>query len=143
MTGQPDEEDAVPALTGGVVDAVGVAGGAAAGGLHDVRQVADPPAVIYSDRLREYLARKGFDHVAVELLSPTGATADSTELYVRPIREPEAQRLLAIGWRSMPAPVGRILVGRGVEFEDSVELGLRSFLGLKDVTTSGFFAWKL
>jgi hypothetical protein len=101
------------------------------------------PHVRYTDRLKDYMTRKGYDHIAMELLSPMGATADSTELYTRFIREPEAAKLRAKGWRTLPGEQGDILIGRGVEYDDEIEVGLRSFLGLKDITVKGIYAFRL
>ncbi len=101
-----------------------------------------PPQVTYSPELVRYMRRKGFDHIAMELLSPMGATADSTELYTRFVREPEAAKLRQRGWRCLPGECGDILIGRGVEYDDRIELGLRSFLGLKDITVKGIYAWR-
>lgn len=101
-----------------------------------------PTSVTYSQRLKDYMARKGYDSIAMELLSPMGATADSTELYTRFVRGKEAAQLKEKGWRVLPGEVGEILLGRGVEYDDRIELGLRSFLGAKDITVKGIYAFR-
>lgn len=101
-----------------------------------------PTSVTYTPRLKEYMARKGYACIAMELLSPMGATADSTELYTRFVGRDEADRLKARGWLVITGEVGEILLDRGVEYDDEIELGLRSFLGLKDITCKGIYAFR-
>lgn len=131
--------------------------------MHSADKSAQPaarvkPRVSFSPELLAYMQRKNYDYVAAELLSPMGATADSTELYTRFVRAKEAEKLLAEGWRlftadgpadGQPAPADcatpqpGLLVGRGVEYDQQIKLGIRSFLGLKDIKTQGVHAFKL
>lgn len=102
-----------------------------------------PTRVVYTQRLKDYMGKKGYDTIAMEMLSPMGATADSTELHTKFVREKEAAKLKAKGFRSFPGEVGEVLLERGIECDDEVELGLRSFLGLKDITVKGIYAFRL
>lgn len=102
-----------------------------------------PTSVTYTQRLKEYMARKGYKHIAMEMLSPMGATADATELYTRFVRDKEYEQLKSRGWFVIHGEVGDILLDRGVEFDDTIELGLRSFFGAKDITCKGIYAFRL
>lgn len=69
---------------------------------------------------------------------------DSTELLVTFVSEKTAEQYKAKGCRTIKAPQGELLIlSRGLEYGEEVSLGLRSFLGLKDITVDGIAAWKL
>ena len=88
-----------------------------------------PVNIVYDQRLRDYMERKGYTAVVVEAISPTGCCADATELYTRFAR---------------PVEAGEVLIPtRGMDVDDEVRLGLRSFLGIKDITVKGIRAWSL
>ena len=100
--------------------------------------------VTYEQRLKDYMAKKGYGFIVIDLISPIGCVADSAEILTRFAREKEAAQLKAKGCRVVPGEVGEILVvERGIQFEDDVTLGLRSFFGAKDITLKGISAWKL
>ncbi len=100
--------------------------------------------VTYEPRLIEYMQAKGFSAIVFEEISAVGCCADSTELYSRFARDGEAARLRGQGaWRIFPAPVGELFLSRGLEVDDEVSLGLKSFLGIKDITYKGLAPWKL
>lgn len=102
-----------------------------------------PSRVVYTQRLKDYMEKKGYRAISMELLSPMGAMADSTELHTKFVGEKEAAKLKAKGFRAVPVEAGELLLGRGVEWDDEVEVGLRSFLGLKDITVKGIYAFRL
>ncbi len=100
--------------------------------------------VTYEPRLIEYMQAKGFCAIVFEEISAVGCCADSTELYSRFAKSGEAERLRGQGtWRIFDAPVGELFLSRGLEVDGEVALGLKSFLGIKDITYQGIAAWKL
>ena len=100
--------------------------------------------VTYEPRLKDYMAKKGYTHIVIDLISPIGCVADSAELLTRFAKPKEAAQIKERGCRVVPGEVGEILVvERGIHFDEDVTLGLRSFLGAKDITLKGIVAWKL
>lgn len=100
--------------------------------------------IAYDQRLKDYMHRKGYAAIVVDAVSATGCCADMTELYTRFATEDEAARLKERGCRVLDGEVGELLlVARGLELDDEIRLGLRSFLGAKDVTVRGIRAWHL
>ena len=103
-----------------------------------------PVNIVYDQRLRDYMARKGYTAVVVEAISPTGCCADATELYTRFARPVEAAALKEKGCRVLPGEAGEVLIPtRGMNVDNEVRLGLRNFLGIKDITVKGIRAWSL
>lgn len=100
--------------------------------------------VVYSEALIAYMKKKGYSFISVESISPKGCCADSTELLVAFVSDKAAEQYKAKGCRIIKAPQGELLIlSRGLEYGEKVSLGLRSFLGLKDITVDGIAAWKL
>ena len=100
--------------------------------------------VTYDQRLQDYMRAKGYCVVVFQEVSAIGCCADSSELYSRFAKAPEAEKLRAQGtWRIVEAPVGELFLARGLEVDDEVSLGLKSFLGVKDISYKGIAAWKL
>ena len=100
--------------------------------------------VTLEPRLKDYMAKKGYTHIVVDLVSPVGCVADSAELLTRFAREKEAERIKQKGCRTIAGdPCEILVVDRAIHVEDEVTLGLRSFLGAKDITLKGISAWKL
>ena len=54
-----------------------------------------------------------------------------------------ADKLRAKGCVELHGELGSVLVARGMEYDDTVELGLRSFFGAKDITVRGIRSWSL
>lgn len=100
--------------------------------------------ITYDQRLKDYMERKGYVAIVVDTLSPVGCCADTTELCTRFAREAEAAALKEKGCKVLPAELGEVLVlARGLEYDEDVSFGLRSFLGIKDITVKGIRAWRL
>ncbi len=100
--------------------------------------------VTYDQRLIDYMTAKGYCAVVFQEVSAIGCCADSSELYSRFAKPAEAEKLRAQGaWRIVDAPVGELFLARGLEVDDDVALGLKSFLSVKDITYKGIAAWKL
>ena len=100
--------------------------------------------VTYDQRLIDYMTAKGYCAVVFQEVSAIGCCADSSELYSRFAKAAEAEKLRAQGtWRIVDAPVGELFLARGLEVDGDVALGLKNFLGMKDIAYKGIAAWKL
>ena len=101
--------------------------------------------ITYSDKLKAYMAQKGYRHLIVESVSAIGCCADTAELGVRFVDAKGAERLRAKHpARIFPTECGEVYVmDPSIEIEDEVRFDLRSFLGLKDVTVKGMAPWHL
>lgn len=100
--------------------------------------------IVYEQALLDYMERKGYRCIAVESISPKGCCADMTELHTRFVRDKDVAGLKAKGCGVFEAPVGELLIlSRGLEFDEVVTFGLRTFFGAKDVTVKGLAPWKL
>lgn len=99
--------------------------------------------ITYEQNLQDYMKRKGYSYIAVEAISPKGCCADSTELLTRFVRDKDVQGLKSKGCGVLEAPVGEILIlTKGLEYDENIVFGLRSFFGAKDITVKGIAPWK-
>lgn len=100
--------------------------------------------VSFDQKLVEYMQKKGYAAVSVEAISPKGCCADTAELCTGFVKPADLATVKAKAWRVLPADDFEvILLTRGIEYDEDVTLGLRSFLGAKDVTLKGMRPWKL
>ena len=94
-------------------------------------------------KLVDYMAKKNYTGLKVEVIDPVGCCADSSELCIGFVREKDMDDLRAKALRVLECEQATLFIMcRGIEIEDSVTLGLRSFLGAKDITAQGMRAWK-
>ena len=93
------------------------------------------PRVTYTPKLATYMRKKGWRHIAIEQASACGCCVDLSEVATRFVDDAEADKL--------HGELGSVLVARGMEYDNSVELGLRSFFGAKDITVRGIRSWSL
>lgn len=99
--------------------------------------------ITYEQNLQTYMKRKGYSYIAVEAISPKGCCADSTELLTRFVRDKDVQGLKNKGCGVLKAPIGELLIlTKGLEYDEHVIFGLRSFFGAKDITVKGIAPWK-
>ena len=101
------------------------------------------PRVVYDERLKAYMRKKGYRHIIIEHLSPCGCCADLAELVTSFADERRAAAFKGKGCVVLAGELGDVLVGRGMDYDDEVHLGLRSFFGAKDITVEGIRAWTL
>lgn len=101
------------------------------------------PAITYTPKLAAYMRKKGWRHIAIEHASACGCCVDLSEVATRFLDEAAADRLRERGCVELRGELGSVLVSRGMEYDDVVELGLRSFFGAKDITVSGIRSWSL
>ena len=98
--------------------------------------------IVYDRKLIDYMARKGYSALSVELISPIGACADTSELCIGFIRPRDLPAFQKKALRILPYDQGTLyLMSRGIETDDRIFLGLRSFFGAKDVTVKGMRAF--
>ena len=101
------------------------------------------PRVTYTPKLATYMRKKGFRHIAIEHASACGCCVDLSEVATRFLDDAAADKLRTKGCVELHGELGSILVARGMEYDDTVELGLRSFFGAKDITVRGIRSWSL
>lgn len=100
--------------------------------------------VVFDERLKDYMARKGYPYVVVDAITPVGCCADVTELVVRFADAAEGERI-----KSGPCRVigddtcAALVVARGLHYDDDIAFGLSSFLGVKHVKVRGISAFKI
>ena len=101
------------------------------------------PTISYTPKLAAYMSKKGFRHVAIEHASACCCCVDLSEVATRFVDDAAADKLRAKGCVELHGELGSVLVARGMEYDDEVELGLRSFFGAKDITVHGIRSWSL
>ena len=109
------------------------------------------PRVTYTPKLATYMRKKGWRHIAIEQASACGCCVDLSEVATRFVDDAAADKLRAKGCVELRAKgcvelhgeLGSVLVARGMEYDNAVELGLRSFFGAKDITVRGIRSWSL
>lgn len=103
----------------------------------------EKPAVVYDERLKEYMRRKGYRHIAIEHIQPCGCCVDLSEVVTSFADERKAAEMKKRGCVVLAGEMGEVLVARGMEYDTEVRLGLRNFLGAKDITVKGVRSWSL
>ncbi len=101
------------------------------------------PKVSYAPKLADYMCKKGWRHIAIESASSCGCCVDLAEVATRFVDDKAAEKLRSTGYVELKGELGSVLVARGMDYDDEVELGLRSFFGAKDITVSGIRTWSL
>ena len=101
------------------------------------------PTVTLSERLRDYMRKKGRSVIYISSLSPSGCCADLAECVTELVDDRRASEIERRGCVVLEADGARILVARGMDYDDEVALDLRSFFGAKDITVSGIRPWTL
>ncbi len=100
--------------------------------------------VTCSDDLMAYMQRKGYHCIALEPISPQGCCADMTELHSRFVRDKDVDKLKAKNCGVFAAPFGELLIlEKGLDVDEEVFLGLRSFLGFRDIVVRGIRPFSL
>lgn len=102
------------------------------------------PSIVYDQKLQDYMNRKGYSYIAIESISPKGCCADLSELLTRFVSDKSAQVLKSKGCGVLKAPIGEILIlTKGLEYDEAITFGLRSFFGAKDITVEGIAPWRI
>lgn len=99
--------------------------------------------IIYSQKLMDYMSKKDYAALSVEMVSPVGACADTSELCIGFIRARDLPSFQEKALRVLPCDQGDVyILSRGIETDDEIHLSLHSFLGVKDVRAEGMRAFK-
>jgi hypothetical protein len=106
--------------------------------------------ITLSQQLIDYMVRKGYAAVVVDAVNPIGCCADISEVVTSFAKAGHAAQLKEKGC-AVHTPEGSageqglevLVCSRGLHYDDEAHLGLRSFLGVKDVTVEGIRPWKL
>ena len=100
--------------------------------------------ITFDQKLQDYMAKKGYVALSVEVVSPIGACADTSELLIGFVRQRDVETVRAKALLTLPTNLGELFVlTRGVDMEENVHLRLRSFFGAKDVVAEGMSAFKI
>jgi hypothetical protein len=100
--------------------------------------------VVYEQPLKDYMQKKGYAHIELGLAEAGTCCSGFADIYTGFLTEKGAERLKGKIFGRIPGEVGDIIVtARGLEFDDEIVLGLKSFLGAKDITVKGVRAWSL
>ena len=104
--------------------------------------------ITYSDRLLDYLARKGISNLRVSL-ADTQVESGYAEALAEPVTEAQIEDHFNEKYRYIRTiPGGEQLGGniyvtsRGLEFDDDIHFDLKSFFGIKHVTVKGIHAFR-
>ena len=93
--------------------------------------------IVYTDKLRAYMLRKGHRHIALEMYSPDFADA-APELVGKFLNDEQAQAFKQRKCHVFTGELGDVMIySPGVELGHTLTLGLRSFFGIKDITAKG------
>lgn len=100
--------------------------------------------IVYSDKLVDYMKKKGYTHVELGVVEAGQCCSGLSEIFTGFLTEKGARRVEKKVVRRIPATYGDVLVtSRGLEYDDSPRFGLKSFLGVKDISVQGVRAWSL
>lgn len=100
--------------------------------------------VVCTEELKRYMERKGYRYVELGLAEANTCCSGFSEVFATVLTDSAARRLRGKAVRAILCEVGEVLVtARGLEYDDVVTLGLKSFLGVKDITVQGVRAWSL
>ena len=100
--------------------------------------------VTYDQQLKDYMSKKGYAHIELGMVQANTCCSGFADVYTGFLTEKGAEKLKGKIVRRIPGEVGDILVTeRGLEFDGEIHLGLKSFLGAKDITVEGVRAWSI
>ena len=101
-------------------------------------------SIVFTQKLQDYMAKKGFTHVVVELVDSGTSTSGFADIVCRPVNQKGADKMADKVIRSLDAEGGQVLITqRALEYDDQITFDLKSFLGIKDITVTGIRAWSM
>lgn len=93
--------------------------------------------IIYEDKLKDYMLKKGIEHILIESYAGNSCTG-FPEISARFADIKTAERTKKRGCRIIQGEVGEILIlTRGLKYNDTITLGIHTFMGIKVVTVDG------
>ena len=100
--------------------------------------------VTLSARLQEYLARKNYTNIVVELVDSATSTSGFADVVCRPVNAKGARIVEPQVVRRLQSEFGDVLVTqRALEYDEEIFFDLKSFLGIKDITVDGIRAYRI
>lgn len=100
--------------------------------------------IVYSDELKDYMTCKGLSHIEIGLVEANTCCSGFADIVTDFVADKDLPRIEKKIVRVLDGEVGDILVtARGLEYDEEIELGLKSFLGIKDITVKGVRAWSM
>lgn len=102
--------------------------------------------IVYTQKLIDYMTRKKYAGLVVELVDSATSTSGFADICVAPLSARGLAALEKDGSiiRRYDAPVGELVITvRALEYDDVVTFDLRSFLGIKDIRVKGIKAFTL
>lgn len=100
--------------------------------------------VVYEQPLKDYMARKGYTHIELGMASAGSCCSGFADVYTGFLTDKGLESLSGKIYGRIPGEIGDIVItARGLEFDDEIRLGLKSFFGAKDITVQGVRAWHL
>ncbi len=92
--------------------------------------------------LIDYMAKKGYTAIELGVAQANTCCSGFADIYTGFLTEKGEERLKGKVYGRIHSPAGDLVVtDKSLEFDDEIHLGLRSFLGLKDITISGIRAF--
>lgn len=102
--------------------------------------------IIYTQKLTDYLTRKKYAGLVVELVDSATSTSGFADICIAPLSARGLAALEKDGSivRRYDAPVGELIItARALEYDDVVTFDVRNFLGIKDIRVDGIKAFTL
>ena len=95
-----------------------------------------------SIELKDYMNKKGYHHIEVELVDSGTSTCGFAEVSAKFLTDKQAEGMEKKSRHVLDTELGKVYCTAVFEFDDKVTLGLRSFFGLKDITFTGIHGWR-
>lgn len=101
-------------------------------------------SVVFTQKLQDYMAKKGYTHIVIELVDSGTSTSGFADIVCRPVNKKGAAQIQDKAIRCIEADGGQVLVmQRALEYEDEIVFDLKSFFGIKDIVVTGIRAWSM
>ncbi len=98
----------------------------------------------FDKKLTEYVTKKGYAAITVDVINCVGCCADTSELATAFVKEERANELKAKGAAVHQGDGAEVLIlAKGLYYDDEITFSLRNFFGAKDVNIEGLSAFKL
>lgn len=92
--------------------------------------------------LKEYMAKKNYRHIEIELVDSGTSTCGFAEVAGKFLTDEQAAAIQAKSRHVLDTELGHVYCTAVFEFDEEPVLGIKSFFGLKDITISGIHGWR-
>ena len=101
--------------------------------------------VTASPELVAYMRKKGYTHVVVGIVDSKTCCAGFSDIVTSFVNDKGAEKLHGKIRRTLPCEDMQdvLVTAPGLEYDEDISLGLKSFLGAKDITVKGIRAWSI